>query len=113
MLQRGDGRLPDKILCGDFRTEVAKRAFGPMSQCVGLNHARANAPANWGGFSIKRREIFFVSCMETQGEVSVTSGEHGRSLPFRGIEGVGNNIGCVLGDPLVRAPAGLFVSCHS
>ena len=41
--------------------------------------------------------------METQGEVSVTSGEHGRSLPFRGIEGVGNNIGCVLGDPLVRA----------
>src|SRR6266404_5107181 len=29
-----------------------------MSRCVSLNHARANASANWAGFSKKRLEIF-------------------------------------------------------
>jgi hypothetical protein len=36
---RGDGVLPDELLGGDLRSEIAPA--GPMSRWVSLNHARA------------------------------------------------------------------------
>ena len=52
----GDRVLPDQLLVRDLRAR-GSASIGPMSRCVSLNHARANASASSSGFSMKRREI--------------------------------------------------------
>ena len=82
------------------------RERGPMSRCVSLYHALANASANSSGCSWKRFEILRVDRVHPQREVRR---EHHRGVLLRRIVSIrhGARCRCVLGRPLVRAGGAL------
>src|SRR5215216_7359933 len=80
-----------------------------MSRCVSLNHARANASANWSGCSRKRREIFSYVGLK-RSERSVVSIIGTRFFDLSKGSGI---VGSAPFACHCCAPAGLFVSSHS
>src|SRR5690348_11817843 len=80
-----------------------------MSRCVSLNHARANASANWSGCSKKRREIFSYDGSK-RSDRSVVSIVGSRFFDLSNGSGM---FGSVPFACHCHAPAGLFTTSQS
>ena len=100
VIDRRDGVLPQQLLCRDFRAEVTRAR--PHVAVRQLEPGPGEGIGELVRVLVEAPRDLFIGRVEAQGEIR---GQHGRRVPFRGVEGIGDRAGprAVLGAPLVGA----------